>query len=511
MEEVKQGRLTKAEYVMGAADSLVNGLKAAMNIWSGLLLTVFLKFSPENYVTLSGYLVALEVVMIPLYYVLARITDRIKNIKRLAAIMYFPASIFPAILTLPMAYFFPGVSDTIKIVFVVSITFLQSAFGAMNSNAWRLLDIRLTADDRDRSYFHTIRNLISGAISSLGAPVNYIAVFLFKALVPYDQIQNPDAFNAHIYFYGTVLFMVIAIPVTMYYLKVRQVRIQTPPREKPENIVTIAKAMLRNKPLWLRRLSALLLAWGGLSGSAYAILVSKYYYGIRINIFSFSFVPDVPTLMLIFSCTQTISAVISIPLALWLRRKISDKSLMIATQVYLGIGGILSYLFLSDIFFTTTLMQRFYIHLASYSWGGITFGFGICGTVLDLELIDYMEWQSGQRNECTYNFIVDNIHKVTTLPITYFAAMLLVRTGFRTDDPGMITGENTRRGLVALATLVPGIFQFLSAIPLFFCDLGGEKRKRILQELAERRSGITTKKSEKEIPTIVPADFSLYM
>jgi len=143
VEEVKQGRLTKAEYVMGAADSLVNGLKAAMNIWSGLLLTVFLKFSPENYVTLSGYLVALEVVMIPLYYVLARITDRIKNIKRLAAIMYFPASIFPAILTLPMAYFFPGVSDTIKIVFVVSITFLQSAFGAMNSNAWRLLDIRL--------------------------------------------------------------------------------------------------------------------------------------------------------------------------------------------------------------------------------------------------------------------------------------------------------------------------------------------------------------------------------
>lgn len=500
-------QVTNAEYIMGAADSFVNGMKAAINIWSGLLLTAFLQFSKENYVKLSGYLVVLQFVLIPLCFFLARLTDRVKNIKKFAALVYFPANFLPIILTFPLAYFVPSVSDGIKIVFVVSLNLMINIFQSLNGNVWTLMDIRLTPDDRERSYFFTIRNLVSGAVSSLGAPATWITIFLFKALVPFPQ-DSVDA-SAYFYFYGTLLFAVLAVPVTMVYLKVRKIRIETPPREKPENIIMIAKAMIKNKSLWLRRLSLLLVAWGTLSGSAYAILVAKYYHGVTFNLFGYIFVPDIATLMLIFSCTQTIPSMISIPLALKLRKKISDKNLILTTLLYSAAGMLIGYVLLTDMLFTTTLMQRFFIHLAAYGWGGIIFGFNVCGSIIDYELIDYVEWQSGQRNECTYNFIVDNIQKVFTLPITYFAAVLLIKTGYNTNSGENITEESTRRGLVTLAMLIPAVFNVLGAIPLFFYKFSGKRREKILAELKERRGGI--KKDMLRPLTAGESDINMYM
>lgn len=505
--EKRIGAVTKKEYILGAGDSLVNGFKQAINIYSGLLLTVFLKLSPENFEKVSGYLVVVQIAAIPLSYFLARLADRVKHIKRFAAAVYFPTSFLPVFLALPLAYFFPELSDNIKIAYVVVINLLINIFSTLNNNAWALMDIRLTPDDKERSYFYTIRNIIGGAVSSLGAPATWIVVFLFRAYIPFDL--GVDAANAHIFFYGTLLFAVIAVPPTMWYLKARGIRIDTPPREKPENILVILKAMIRNKPLWLRRLSLILVAWGGISGSAYALLVSKYYLGITINLFGYSFVPDVATLMLIFSCTQTIPAVLSVPLALILRKRIADKTLLITTLLYAAAGLVVGYLFLTDLFFVTTLMQRFYIHLLAYCWGGLIFGFSVCGNIIDLELIDYMEWQSGQRNECTYNFILDNINKVVTLPITYIAALLLLRTGFRTDSPDMITEEATRKGLVALALLVPGVFNILGAIPLFFYKFSGETRKKILGELVTKRKGKPAALVGR--PSAVSSDYNLYL
>lgn len=498
--------ITNKEYVFVAADALVNGLKMAIGIWSGLLLTVFLKLSQENYKKLAAYLVAVQVVSIFTGYFLARLVDRVKNIKRFAALTYVPSSLLPVALTLPLAYFFPHMADGAKMLYVVVVNLLITVVGTLSGNAWSLMDIRITPDDKERSYFYTIKNLISSSLGSLGAPATWVTIFLFKALLPYDL--GEDAVNAHIYFYGLLLFTVIAMPVTLAYLKVRKIRIKTPPREKPENIVTIAKAMARNKPLWLKRLSSILLAWGGLSGSAYALLVSKYYYGVTINLFGFSFVPDVATLMLVFSCTQTIPAMISIPLALAIRKRVPDKTLILATMIYVAVGGVLFYVLLADVFFVTTAIQRFYLHLLSYGWGGIIFGFQICNNIIDLELIDYMEWQSGQRNECTYNFIIDNIQKVLTLPIGYVAAILLISTGFKTDSGDRITEEGMRKGLIALSVLVPSIFSLLAAIPLFFYDFTGERRRAIMQELKNRREDIMPK--AQAASKAMAEDFNIY-
>lgn len=498
-------KLTKKEYVMGSLDALVNGLKSAIGFWSAYLLTVFLKFSTENYTKVSLYLTIISFATIPLAYLIARFTDRVKNLKRFAGATYVLKVLVTVIMPLPLFYFFPGISDTYKIIFVVITNIFSSIIGSFNSNAWSLLDIRLTANDKERSYLYTIRNLIVSATGSLGAPTTWIVVFLFRALIPTEL--DTDGVNAHIYFYGTIFFALLAMPVTLYYLKIRYIRIPTPPRKKPENIRFIAKSMIRNKPLVFRRVSMVIGAWAGLSGSAFALLVSKYYYGVTITILGWSFVPDIATLTLIFSCTQTIPSVLSIPVGLWLRKKVSDKSLLIFSDLYNAAGMLIAFFFLADVFFPTALYQRFFIQLAAYGWGGLTFGLNICGHITDLELIDYTEWQSGHRNECTYNFILDIFNKVLTLPIGYIAALLLIRAGYQTDSSDMVS-EQTRKGLVTLMLLVPAFFRILATVPMYFYDFTGKRRQTIMDELRLRRTG--DKKENQWRSAITDEGYNLY-
>jgi len=498
-------KLTKKEYIMGSLDALSGGMKNAIAFWSAYLLTVFLKFSDQNLIIVSFCLVVLQYITIPLSYFIARYMDKVKDLKRFAGMTYVLSVLFSVILPLPLFYFFPGISDIYKIVFVVAINFLSSIVNGFNGNAWSLLDIRLTANDKERSYLYTIRNVIGSATGSLGAPATWIIVFLFRALIPFEL--NTDGANAYIYFYGTIFFALLSLPVTLYYLKVRYIRIPTPPREKPENIVFILKSMLRNKPLIFRRVSIMIGAWTGLAGSAFSLLVAKYYYGVTITLFGWSFVPDIATLTLIFSCTQTIPSLLSIPIGLWLRKKVSDKSLLIFSELYNAIGMLIAFLFLADVFFPTMLYQRLYIQLAAYCWGGLTFGLNICGHITDLELIDYTEWQSGHRNECTYNFILDIFNKVVTLPIGFIAAVLLIRTGYKPDSSDMV-GEQTRLGLIALSLLVPAIFKILSTIPMYFYTFSGERRKSIMDELRLRRAGGKTERGRKNL--IMPDEYNMY-
>ena len=48
--------------------------------------------------------------------------------------------------------------------------------------------------------------------------------------------------------------------------------------------------------------------------------------------------------------------------------------------------------------------------------------------------------------------------------------------------------KDQRFGMFALVSIVPGISLMLTAIPVFFYDLTGEKKERILRELHERRA-----------------------
>lgn len=112
------------------------------------------------------------------------------------------------------------------------------------------------------------------------------------------------------------------------------------------------------------------------------------------------------------------------------------------------------------------------------------------------DCLDYMEWKTGYRETALGSACQSFVNKLGNAVAT--CAIVLVYLGFKID-PGSImmaegsinpltVSENIRFGMFSLVSLMPGISLILCIIPVLFYDLTGEKKDKILRELAERRA-----------------------
>ncbi|HQK72181.1 MAG TPA: MFS transporter [Clostridiales bacterium] len=488
--------LTLAEYIFSALATGSDGLKGALSVWGGMVNTIFLKLKPQSYVNLAKVGTAMSVFMQVYNLFAARISDRMTNHKRTVYTLAVPAAVLGILGSVPIAFFFPSMSDAGKIAYVSTLGVIGSIIGPYLANAQSILGIRMTPSSRERGILGTINNTIGSGAGSLTGPVMSLVILLFGSIVPYEKGSNSA--NAYFYFYGNILFTAVAVTVALVFNAVRQVRIPAPEKsaEGPAgglkeffaSFLSVGKAIVKNKPLVLKKVSGMLGAWAGLSGSAYSLIVTKYYQGITIHFpGGHSYQPSLGMLFFIFSLTQTIPSLISLSLTPALRKRFSDKKLVIFQMLWYLAGSLVSFVSLSGLFFQLPRQRRYWIQMFCYHWDGWMFGLNVCGNVMDLELLDYSEWQTGERNECTFGYITGLAHWLFTLPIGIIAARLLIRTGYRTDRPDDPITPLITQNLFRLFTIAPLAGKVLTLIPMFFYDFTGKKREMIMQQLLERR------------------------
>lgn len=480
--------LTLPEYILSVLDTGANALRNALGVWGGMVTTIFLKLSPQGFIRLANINALTSVLLQAYNFVPARLTDRLTNHKRTLYLLFIPTSLISILGALPIAYMYPGISDNAKIAYICTIGILGSLIGPYLGNAATVLGVRQTPSSRERGLLGTINTTVGSALGSLTGPVMAVVIFLFSGIVPFEKGTNSA--NAYFYFYGTVLFTVIVLVFAFSYTHVRQMRIPAPPRgeqEKPTDLLSVGKAILKNRPLVLKRISSIFQGWANVGLGAFSLIVTKYYFnqgnGVEIGLFGSTYKPDLGMLFFMFSLTQTVPSMISLVAAPFLRKRFSDRTLVIFQLTWYLVGSLISFVGLSGLFFETTMMQKYWVHMFCYHWNGWVFGLNVCGQVLDLELLDYSEWQTGQRNECTFNYLTGVFHWLCTLPIGIVGARLLIRTGYRTDRPeDPLTGMVTRN-LFWLNTIALPIGLLLALIPMLFFDFSGDKRKRVLRDL----------------------------
>jgi Na+/melibiose symporter-like transporter len=481
--------LTLREYVFSTLNTASDNLKGGgLGVWGGMVTTIFLKLSPEAFITLAAVNTVISVLVQPYNLFAARLSDRMTSYKKIVYMLIIPSAVLGVLGSVPVAIMFPGMTDTLKIIYFCGINVMLAVIGPYLGNAATVLGIRMTPSSRERGLLGTINNTVGGVCGSITGPLMSVIILLFASVVPYEKGTNEA--NAYYFFYGTILFTVTSVILALAFNHVRQIRIPAPqrdPAEKPSNIIGVAKAILMNKPLVLKKVSNMISAWGGIGGSSFSLIVTKYYQGIELDFFGRPFKPELGWLFFMFSLTQTIPSVISLALTPAIRKRFSDKQLVITTMLWQLAGSLFSFFTLSGLFFQLSRMQKYIIHMFCYSWGGWTFGFNVCGQVMDLELFDYSEWQTGERNECTFNYVTGLFHWICTLPVGVIAAYLLVKTGYRTDRPNDPLTEQVGNNLFVLMSGGSLLFQILALIPMVFYDFSGEKRKRIMNELQAAR------------------------
>ena len=117
--------------------------------------------------------------------------------------------------------------------------------------------------------------------------------------------------------------------------------------------------------------------------------------------------------------------------------------------------------------------------------------------IFNADVLDYMELKTGQRLDCTIGFTTSTFSKLTSIPATFLAAALIIKfVGFdytvwenatkEAFDAGVSSALdlNMKIKLLGCYTLTQGFCMLLCGIPYFWYNLTGEKREKIMAELA---------------------------
>ena len=103
---------------------------------------------------------------------------------------------------------------------------------------------------------------------------------------------------------------------------------------------------------------------------------------------------------------------------------------------------------------------------------------------------DYSEWTTGKRSEGVSFSLRIATTKIGFTVVQAFGSVLLSVIGYVTlaDEARVVQSDAVQFRIFVLFALVPGVFYLLSAVPLFFYDLVGEKLATMRAALQQRRA-----------------------
>lgn len=482
----KKKYLTLKEYIFIGLVNLGEGMRNSFGSWASLVTVVFMKFQPETVLQLSVFTTVWGFIMMPYNLWVARTIDKSKNLKRFVYIFAAPAAILGVLGTVPLGLLFPGMPELTKLIYVIVVTIISGLLNSFNTMSQEVLNIRITPSSKERANISMIRNVVYGTISGGGPVIMMLVTAVFKSTV--DQNLDPKDAEGIYYMYAAAITALIALPMTISYVYVQKVRIASPPKPKKDNLLVVAREMVKNRPIMTRFSATMLTQWVAITGSV-GFLVRLYIFaGTEVVIFGKSLgVANYATLSFIFTLSKTLPSTISLLFVPFFRKRFSDKSLYIFQRYFTAVISILTLVFVSDIFDTGASLKLI-LALAFYGASSFTIGFNISGDVMSREALDYAEWQTGKRSDATVGQIQGVMGTLNGLVIGLVATFMLVNfIGFPTDQTDVILNDGQKQKMLLLAYGAPGIVTALGSIPLFFYNMTGKTRARVMCELAETR------------------------
>ena len=186
--------------------------------------------------------------------------------------------------------------------------------------------------------------------------------------------------------------------------------------------------------------------------------------------------------IIILGISTAVGTVISMAVTPILIKKFDEKKVFIAMSIYGGVSSVLAYLVAVWTNFNLVAL------IATLFLMGLQFGaVNIMPMIMVADSVDYYEWKTGKRTEGVAYAVLSLCIKVT---LALGAAVCLAWvfadfTGYQANMTGF--SDSVKKGVFFSYTVIPGITSALAAIPIFFYDLVGDKKKQISADLAARR------------------------
>lgn len=186
--------------------------------------------------------------------------------------------------------------------------------------------------------------------------------------------------------------------------------------------------------------------------------------------------------IIILGISTAVGTVISMAVTPILIKKFDEKKVFIAMSIYGGVSSVLAYLVAVWTNFNLVAL------IATLFLMGLQFGaVNIMPMIMVADSVDYYEWKTGKRTE-GFAYAVLSLCIKVTLALGAAVCLAWVFADFTGYQANMTEfSDSVKKGVFFSYTVIPGITSALAAIPIFFYDLVGDKKKQISADLAARR------------------------
>ncbi len=250
------------------------------------------------------------------------------------------------------------------------------------------------------------------------------------------------------------------------------------------------RVLIRNKPLLLIVVSNMLMSAGGLYN-----VFTTYYFAEVLQLNSLKLLIDIPGGAVGIATYPFIPAI---------KRKFDNKQLMIIHFIAKAAVGIVCF-FAGFRQYANKWVAVPVLMLLNIVISIVHTVRNIISTEMIGDTIDYMELETGERNEGVSFAVSSFFGKLTSSVSTAIATAVLPKIGLTYEtvngEQVSVKGEKTDFYIWMFYVLAPQLLNFLGIIPFFWYNLTGRRLEEIRRQLAERREKMIAEMAGTEDPT----------
>lgn len=407
---------------------------------------------------------------------------------------YLAATPIPIAILTFLLFFAPDISATGKMIYAAITYVLWGMIYTMSDVPFWSLPNAMTPNPDERGSLLSIARTTNGIGSAVPMAIFMALGFILPSVTNLTGLELEKAKYTSIALVASILGNVLF--VLSYFTAKERVVVPRPPKRQKGEPASL-KLIFTCKPLML------VVCMGVLASARYmyqaaAIHVARYSFYIGPDLAGLTAAETEKALQSSISLVNTVFAVAT-ALGMFgtmlfipkLIKKVSYKKLIVVSCV---VGFVAS-------------MIMFFIGYKNF-WACVPFLVLACvpcgvincvSSAMVGDCLDYMEWKTGRRENGLGNACQSFVSKLGNAISTSFIVLMYILTKLDISTIGVsytanptAMAEGIRVGMFSLVTVIPGISLLMCLIPILFYDLTGEKKKRITEDLAERRekSGI---------------------
>lgn len=401
---------------------------------------------------------------------------------------YLLATPVPVAILTFLLFFAPDISMTGKMVYAaITYTLWGMIYTVSDVPFWSLPNA-MTANPKERATILSLGRTVNG----IGGAIPMVIVMGLGWLLPLFGLSG-NALERTRYMSAAIVASTVGnlIFITVYFFAKERVKLPRPVRKPGDP--NVLKLIFTSKPLMLVVLMGVLsstrylMQAGAIHVARYSFYVGPALEGLTAAAREEAIQSSISTVNLAFTVCTALGSFGAMLLMPKLYKKYNYKQIILGTNA-LGVVACVAMYFVGYNHFWVFVPL---LVIASIPLGAIN----ITAYAMIGDALDYMEWKTGRRANGLGNACQSFVNKLgNALSTTFIVLMYIivnldvtaVSKSALTTDPTSLA-KNVRQGMFLMVSLLPAAGMILSSIPVFFYDICGKKKEKMLEELSQMR------------------------